>query len=108
MSSKAAIGKFAEAILQHFPPFRWDDQQITGWAETMVRELSGFSPEAIERAAREIVRTRKKTQTPLVSECIEACSEAKRWIDADRHSHQLPVEGHAPSSNNLDWTAERL
>jgi hypothetical protein len=105
MSKKVVIA-FADRVLQHFPPFRWDDDKEAAWAETMVRELSGFPDDVVERAGREMVRTRKKPQTPLVSECIDACLDAKRWIEAQRQSETLSVEH--DSGVNRDWTTERL
>lgn len=109
MSSKKTVIAFADTVLQHFPPFRWDDGKEAAWAETMVRELSGFPDEVVERAGREIVRTRKKPQTPMVSECIDACLEAKRWIEAKRQSESLAVtHDGGVSPQNRDWTAERL
>jgi hypothetical protein len=101
------VSDFNDRIIQRFPPsFRWDDVQKASWAEDMVRELSGFSGEVRERAFRQIVATRKDHKTPLVSECITACLEAKRWIDAEKNKGQLPM-GEKPASG-LDWTADRL
>lgn len=109
MSSRKAIVAFADTVLQHFPPFRWDEEKEAAWAETMVKELSGFSAEVINRAAREMVRTRKKEKTPLVSECIDACSEAKRWLEIERSKEVLPVDASGPTfAPSLDWTADRL
>jgi hypothetical protein len=101
---------FADTILQHFPPYRWEDHQEKAWAERLVKELSGFSADVVKRAAGEIVRTRKKPQTPLVSECIEACGSAKRWTDANKNKGRLPIDGGSDplGREDLDWTGERL
>lgn len=107
MSNNKAVVAFADMVLQHFPPFRWEEHQEKAWAETMVRELGGFSEAVIARASQEIIRTRKKPQTPLVSECIESCVSAKRWMDANANKGRLPIDG-GGSSANLDWTADRL
>lgn len=108
MSSKKTVIAFADTVLQHFPPFRWDEEKEAAWAATMVQELSGFADDVVQRAGREIVRTRKKPQTPLVAECVDACVSAKRWLDADRNSGRLPVDGASLGPGNLDWTADRL
>lgn len=108
MSSNKSVVAFADAVLQHFPPFRWDEHQERAWAERLVKELSGFSPDVVDRAADELIRTRKKPQTPIIAECIDACASAKRWVDANRDSGRLPIDGGAGPIGHLDWTAERL
>lgn len=99
---------FADTILQHYPPYRWEDHQEKAWAARLVKELSGFSAEVIRRAADEIVRTRKKPQTPLPAECIEACVGAKRWVDANRNNGKLPIDAGGGQIGHLDWAADRL
>lgn len=108
MSSKKTVVAFADTVLQHYPPFRWDEGKEAAWAATMVQELSGFSDEVVERAGRELVRTRRKPQTPLVSECVDACVAARRWVEAEKNSGRLPIEGGALGHGHLDWTADRL
>ncbi len=103
-SIRQAIIAFADQVLQHFPPFRWDEDQEKAWADTLVRELSGFSTEVIERAGRAMVRTRKKTQTPLVSECIDACADARKGIEIENRASSLSFEAKAPPDPYLkDW-----
>ncbi len=110
MSSEEAIVEFADTILQHFPPFRWEEHQEKAWAGRLVKELAGFSAEVVRRASDEIVRTRRKPQTPGIAECIDACVSAKRWMDANRNKGKLPIEGGDDPLGRveLDWTAERL
>jgi hypothetical protein len=108
MSNKKAVIAFADAVLQHFPPFRWDEHQEKAWAETIVRELGGFSGAVVDRAAREIIRTRKKPQTPMVSECIAACSEARKWVESEDRAAMLTADRAIANVAHLDWTAERL
>jgi hypothetical protein len=103
--SKPVI-KFIETVLQHFPPYRWDEAQEKAWAATMVQELSGFSDAVLSRATGELVRTRKNRQIPLVSECLNACLDAKRWVEAEKGKGQLSA-GTAPVNQAfLDWTED--
>jgi hypothetical protein len=105
MSSKA-VTQFVDSVLQHFPPYRWDESQERSWMDTLIRELSGFSDAVLARAMSELVRTRKDRRIPLVSECIDACLDAKRWFDAEKGKGQLS-SGPAPVNQAfLDWTED--
>lgn len=107
MSSKNAIAEFADEMLKHFPPFRqWEDYQEKAWAETLEAELSGFSAEVIKAAQKQIIRTRKPRdpRPPMVSECIDACLEARRFLESGKQAQTLPEM----RSNTLDWSADRL
>lgn len=106
--SHQEIAEFADAMLQHFPPFRqWEDYQEKAWADTMASELSCFPKEVLARAQREIIRTRKPNmpRPPMVSECIQACLEARRWIEADASKGQLPAM--RPAAGD-EWSTERV
>jgi hypothetical protein len=94
---------FVERVLQIWPPFRWDEVQEQAWADLMVRELSGFKPEVLERGFQEMVRKRKESRIPTPAECIAACVEAKHWVDAEANEGQLP-ELRAASN---EWSRER-
>lgn len=104
--SKPVI-KFIETVLQHFPPYRWDEAQEKAWAATMVQELSGFSDAVLNRAIGELVRTRKNRQIPLVSECLTACAEARRWLDAETSHKLLPTTQDA-GFRYPEWAYSRI
>ena len=106
MSADAAL-KFIDVVMQHYPPFRWDEEQEKAWAATMVRELGGFSDEVITKTTERMVRTRTERRTPLVSECINACSETRKWLEQERQTQSLAVD-HDTNPQNRDWTADRL
>ena len=105
--SREAIAEFADTMLTRFPPFRqWEDYQEKAWADDLVAELAGFSTEVIGRAQREIIRTRKPSQPrpPMVSECIAACVEARRWLEAQENEKRLPELRVAAGD---EWSKER-
>jgi hypothetical protein len=104
--SNRAIEGFVDAMIMHFPPFRWDEAEEGAWAATLTKELSGFDEAIINRARSEMVRTRKDRRTPLVSDCINACLEARRWIEAEKNKGQLAVS-HEPTVTYFDWTNDR-
>lgn len=91
MASKKAIVAFADKIITRFPPWNWDDSKEAAWAEDLVGELATFSDEAVERAARQMIRTRTETKTPLISECIAAVTRAKREIEMQNAPTILPA-----------------
>lgn len=86
----ASAADFVEAVIQIWPPYRWDEVQELAWTELMVRELSGFKPTVLERGFQEMVRKRKESKTPTPAECISACTEAKRWVELDSQGEKLP------------------
>lgn len=98
-----SVSDFIETILLHFPPFRWDEDQEKAWAQTMARELSGFTPEVLRKASDTMIRSRRERRIPLVSECIDACSDARRWLDANKRASSMDV-GHAPATaTEMKW-----
>ena len=103
----SVLTDFTDKIIQRFPPsFRWDEAQKQSWTDDMVEELGGFSEEVLMRALRELIRRRKVEKTPLVSECIAACEEAKRWIDAEKKSNSLPM-GVGPITDEMQWNERK-
>ena len=105
MSDKA-ISSFIDTMIMHFPPYRWEDEQEKTWAATMTRELRGFPGNVLDKAAETMVRTRKDRKIPLVSECIAACLDTKKWLDARDAAGKLPIQD--AQASHLDWTAGRL
>lgn len=103
-----ATTSFVETMIMHFPPFRWEEAEERAWAATLTKELRGFADETINRARSEMVRTRKDRRTPLVSECINACLDAKRWLDAEQHKGTLLAAPDDPNSKYGEWTADRF
>lgn len=103
-----AIAEFADEMLQHFPPFRkWEDYQEKAWADTLAKELACFSNEVLANAKRQMIRTRgpKMSRPPMVSECIEACCESRRFLEHDEAASELPEFN--PSAG-AEWTTERV
>ena len=107
----SAVTDFLDKIIQRFPPsFRWDEAQKQSWSEDMVRELGGFPDAVLNRAIQQIIRTRTETKTPLVSECINACLDALKWLDLEAKKNTLPIAGNPGrlSSYVAEHSAERL
>lgn len=101
-----SVAVFVKTMLDRWPPFRWDETQERAYAEDLQRELSGFPADVLERARRDMVRKRTKTQTPSVAECIGYCVEAKRWADVERNKGQLiPDDSRGP---HHEWSTERV
>ena len=96
---------FVSAVVQIWPPFRWDEVQERAWAELMARELIAFKPAVLERGFQEMVRNRKETRIPTPAECIAACAQARKWLDLEADAGQLPGLRVDPRN---EWSAERV
>jgi hypothetical protein len=90
MSDKA-ISKFIDTMILHFPPFRWDEAEEAQWAQSLTMELRAFSTAVLEKAATDTIRTRKDRKIPLVSECINACLDARKFLDAKEGAEALAI-----------------
>ena len=101
-----SVSGFVKTMLDRWPPYRWDETQERAYAEDLQRELSGFTAEVLERARRDMVRKRTKTQTPTVAECIGYCEEAKRWADMERNKGQLIAD--PAKERQHEWSTERV
>lgn len=95
--------EFAEAVITHWPPFRWEEHQEVSWTQAIVRELSGFDRQVLGNAMASMVRTRRDSKTPTVAACIDACVAAKRWLDAEKQASALPIHGKAKSPELMRW-----
>jgi hypothetical protein len=96
MSTKGVL-QFIDDLSVNFS-FRkdWDEEREKNWSTLMVRELGGYSDDILARACREIILTRGKRQgeqwMPTIAECLNACKEAKYWIEAEKQKQSLPLE----------------
>ena len=101
-------GNFVQDLATYFtPPRGWTEDQAQGWGKRLEREISHFQPDALKKAADQIIAKRKDTRLPTIADCIAACAEAKRWLDIERGKSQLPFEG-MQSAGEGDWSAERV
>lgn len=76
--------EFMKSMAYQFSVPRQDggEEQEKKWFDMMIRELRPFSPEVLERAATDISRSRKDRRFPTLADCLSACYEAKKWLDA--------------------------
>lgn len=77
-----SAAEFAEAVITHWPPFRWDQHQAGSWTQSLVREIGNFDRQVLGNALAHLIRTRRDTKTPTVAACIDACVAERRFIDA--------------------------
>lgn len=106
MSTKAALA-FVDAVIQNFPPYRWDEDQEKNWTQRMIKELGGYADDVLDRASKELIRNRKDRRTPLLAECIKACKEAKFWVDAEKRATELPVDQKDSAQKYIEWSDHR-
>ena len=80
-----AVTKFITAVAVHFPRPKSDSEGAEReWFASMVRNLRGFAPEVLTRAAGLIVDQRSDRRFPLPKECKAACFEAEKLLKAER------------------------
>ena len=100
--SKTAAANFIDSVLLHWPPYRWDEEQEGSWTKSMIVELRGFGPPVLDKAITTMVRSRKDRRTPSIAECVQACVEAKRWIDIESGKQDLPIAQQKPTGEFTD------
>ena len=60
-----------------------DENSEKMWLDQMIDELKGFDEDVLKDAARNLLR--KKFQGfPRLAECLDACVDAKKWIDGKK------------------------
>jgi hypothetical protein len=102
-----AVTKFLTDLRVHFPPRFPRPELEKHWVLSLTQVLRGFSPEVLERACRDIISTRTRTDFPRPAECKKACEEAMRWMDAERRAEGLPGMGEDPLKRD-DYTPWRV
>lgn len=110
MSEHAAL-EFLTTLQTQFRVKRHESEEHEAkWVSMMVDELEGYSPQILEQAAKNLIRKRRNEYFPVLSECLAACEEAKRWIDAATPKLQLgkPGERASPFSEDRMQLADDL
>lgn len=111
MSTKGVL-KFIDDLSVNFSFRRdWDEEREKNWSTLMVRELGNLSDDILERACREIILTRGKRQgeqwMPTIAECLNACKEARYWIEAERQKQALPLIKETINKGRTAYSTER-
>ena len=79
------------------------------WVAMMIAELKGFSDEVLEQAAKDLSRRRKNEYFPILSECINACQDAKHWIEMASPKLKFKAAQDAePGSDDRQRLADQL
>jgi hypothetical protein len=83
----APVIRFLGDLLVQFPIKHPNDAAERQWTQAMIRNLSGFSPEVLDEAAKRIIDSRVRRDFPLPAECRKACIE----VDERRKTKPFPV-----------------
>lgn len=59
------------------------------WLTSMNSNLKNYPDGTLAKAAEIIIATRKYRNFPLVSECLDACAEAQKWINSNKEQLSL-------------------
>lgn len=100
----AAVQKFLEEVLVHFPRREASETDEMMWVRSMKREMEGFSPAVLAKAAQIIIGTcdRRDFQW-LPKQCKAACYEADKLLKAERPR----LVGTEPPAPHVATTADR-
>lgn len=102
------VTKFIADLAVHFPTRFPRPEMEQAWLQSMVRELKGYSASELDKAARAIIQTRKRTDFPLLADCKAACDEAKKWLDmAEAKLPSGPATTWAKDNDWADWRIEQ-
>lgn len=86
------VTKFINLLKANFTQRFDSSEQELEWTKSMLRELRGFAPEILERAATDIIRSRKYRNFPLPSECLQACHNAKKATEVAENATRLHAQ----------------
>lgn len=89
--------EFARTALKLFPPYQWDGPQEDFWIDSVMENLAAFSDQVIERGLKDMVQKRRRRDgVPAVSDCIDYCSQARRWMELQEGKENLALgdKGH--------------
>ncbi|MGD9724498.1 MAG: hypothetical protein AB7U76_24935 [Pirellulales bacterium] len=113
-SDAAKVSTFISYLALHFGEMKFDadseaqrDKAHTEWLRSMIRHLSGYSQECLDRAQDAIISGRKYKSFPLLSEIIDACNKAQKALNDERPKLNF-------GSKNIDytrlpsWSSERI
>lgn len=80
------------AMLRVQWPKRFETEEAEDqWLDLMVGELKGFSKRVLDEAVRTLMRKRLRG-FPLLGECVDACVEAKRFLEFKQPELKSPEE----------------
>jgi hypothetical protein len=103
----SAALKFLNNLKVHFPPRLPRPELEEAWVQSMVKELRGYSSPVLEAAASEIIRTRKRTDFPLPSECRDVCEAIKKREENAARAAELPVGANRWMGRDSIFSPER-
>jgi hypothetical protein len=88
-----AAGKFITTVMVFFPAKFESDTHEEAWTDSMIRNLQGYSPDVLRRAAQKIIDTRDDKYArrfPLPAECKQVCDDIIKWDHLQNGPKLLP------------------
>jgi hypothetical protein len=102
------VTRFINLLKANFTQRFESPEQELEWTKSMLRELRGFDPVILERAATDIIRTRKYRNFPMPAECLEACFHAKKAAENLERSSFFDLSKSKPADGKRAATFESL
>lgn len=110
MSISRHVDEFIALVGIHFPPPARDEKAAL-WELSMDKTLRHMPQDVLSKAAEIIIETRKPQKDgkwfPTPSECIEACSKARRALETESPSAPLLSQGDRDKSPWASWRIDR-
>lgn len=90
-----AVSEFISHLVVHFGEPKFDAPEENrkkvyhDWLASMNSNLKSYPDGTLAKAAQIIIATRKYRNFPMVSECLDACGEAQKWLNANKEQLDL-------------------
>ena len=93
MSQAAALNFLTTLQANFVTSNRRDEDTEEKWIAMMIAELKHFSPEVLDHAALSLMRNRKDKYFPMLSVCLDACRESRKFIES--RNPKLNIDAHS-------------
>jgi hypothetical protein len=104
MADSGDVSDFITELENHFIPVKHENAaRKKAWMASFSRELERFSVQVLVETARDLIVTRKERYFPPLSECVDACKNAKKRFDLVAKAAAAPVQSNWKPEKDDEW-----